>query len=425
MKSVLIVSYYWPPLAGSGVQRWLKFAKYLPQNNWKPIIYTPANPYIEIKDEKLLKDISEETEIWKTPIWEPYHIKDYLLGKSSNTQSSGVVSSKRSVKNGLLNWLRGNLFIPDPKLYWIRPSVEYLRNKIKENNIEHIITTGPPHSMHLIGLYLKEITPNLKWIADFRDPWSKLDLLEEFHLSYFAKRKHRKLEKKVLENANIVLTVSEKWAEEFKSLGAKRVKLITNGYDQKDFVFKQKKNDKFIIGHYGLLNHLRNPKNLWQALNILCDEYSDFNSKLEIHLAGNIDEEVIAEVESFSNLKGKLKQLGYLSHEQVLNHYNEASILLLLLFNSNSGVGNYPGKLFEYLAAKKPILAFGPQDSDVERLLLRLSAGTYLSYEVKDIKDKILRLFTNPNIDYKDSDIENYSRENLTRELAVLLNQLN
>ena len=145
MKKVLIISYYWPPAGGSGVQRWLKFVKYLPNNNWKPIIYTPENPYIEIKDEKLLSNIPEEAEIWKTPIWEPYTLKDQLLGKENKTQSSGVVSNKKSLKNILLNWVRGNAFIPDPKVYWVKPSVKYLLNKIKQHKIEHIIKIGRAH----------------------------------------------------------------------------------------------------------------------------------------------------------------------------------------------------------------------------------------------------------------------------------------
>ena len=167
MKKVLIISYYWPPAGGSGVQRWLKFTKYLPKNNWRPIIYTPENPYFEIKDEKLLGNVPAEAKIWKTAIWEPYALKDRLFGKGSQSQSAGVISKKKSLKNKALNWGRGNIFIPDPKVYWVKPSIKYLLKKIMEEGIEHIITTGPPHSMHLIGLGLKRALPQLKWVADF------------------------------------------------------------------------------------------------------------------------------------------------------------------------------------------------------------------------------------------------------------------
>ena len=423
MKKVLIITYYWPPAGGSGVQRWLKFTKYLPKYDWKPIVYTPGNPYFEVKDEALCKDIPIEAEIWKTPVWEPYALKDKLFGKEGKSQSAGVISNNKSLKNRLLNWVRGNFFIPDPKLYWVKPSIKVLLKKIREEGIEHIITTGPPHSMHLIGLGLKKLLPNLKWIADFRDPWSKLDLLDEFHLSNSSRKKHQDLEKQVLQNADVTLTVSETWVKDLKRLGANRVELITNGYDTVDFNSKLKKNDKFIIGHYGLLNHLRNAKNLWKALNSLCEENTELHDKLEIHLSGNIDAEVILEIESHPFLTTKVKQLGYLSHVEVLSEYNEASVLLLLLFNSKSGIGNYPGKIFEYFAAKRPILAFGPEDSDVKKLIEKTKAGMYFSYDETKLKDDILDFFKNKN-QFNFENRESFSREKLTKNLSELLNNI-
>ena len=423
MKKVLIITYYWPPAGGSGVQRWLKFTKYLPKYNWQPIIYTPENPYFEVKDQALLSDIPAEAKIWKTPIWEPYALKDKLFGKGSKSQSAGVITNKKSLKNKVLNWVRGNVFIPDPKVFWVKPSVQVLLKKIKEEGIEHIVTTGPPHSMHLIGLGLKKAMPNLKWIADFRDPWSELDLLNEFQLNNSSMKKHKNLEKKVLQTADVTLTVSETWVKDFKRLGGNRVELITNGYDADDFELKPKTNDKFIIGHYGLLNHLRNPKNLWKSLNSLCEENTEFNARLEIHLSGNIDGEVITEIESYSCLKGKVKLLGYLSHAQVLEQYNQVDVLLLLLFNSKSGIGNYPGKIFEYFAAKKTILAFGPISSDAERLIKNTNRGKYFSYDDANVKTDILDLFNNPNNFYFEN-MESFSREKLTYDLSNLLNTL-
>ena len=423
MKKVLIITYYWPPSGGSGVQRWLKFTKYLPKYNWKPIVYTPENPYFEVKDEALLNDIPAEAEIWKTPIWEPYALKDKLFGKVSESQSAGVISNKKSLKNKILNWVRGNVFIPDPKVYWVTPSIKILLKKIKTEGIDHIITTGPPHSMHLIGLGLKKAMPNLKWIADFRDPWSELDLLDEFNLSSSSAKKHKDLEKEVLQTADVSLTVSETWVEDLKRLGEGRVELITNGYDAADFELKPKMNDKFIIGHYGLLNHLRNPKNLWKALADLCDENSKFNDKLKINLSGNIDGEVLAEIEAYPQLKEKIMQLGYISHAQVLNQYNEAGLLLLLLFNSKSGVGNYPGKVFEYFAAQKPILAFGPEGSDTQRLINETKSGLFFNYDSENLKNEILNIFNGKN-EFKTEGLEKFSREKLVKDLSIILSNL-
>ena len=420
MKKVLIISYYWPPAGGSGVQRWLKFVKYLPKYNWNPIVYTPKNPYFEIKDNTLLKDIPLDVAVWKTPIWEPYKLKDKIFGKEENNQSAGVISNKKSLKNRFLNWMRGNFFIPDPKVYWVKPSVKFLKNKIKEQGIEHLITSGPPHSMHLIGLALKKKMPQLKWIADFRDPWSELDLLNEFHLSKGSIRKNQSLEKQVLQNVDIALAVSPSWALDLKRLGAKCVEVITNGYDPDDFELMQKKNDKFVIGHYGLLNHLRNPINLWKALDVLCEENIDFSSRLEIHLSGNIDREIISEIESFSNLSTKIKELGYLSHSDLLKRYYQTDVLLLLLFNSKSGIGNYPGKIFEYFAVKRTILAFGPDNSDAQDLIKETNSGLYFSYKEEDIKEDILGLYKERGC-ARTNNIDNFSRDKLASRLSDLL----
>ena len=422
-NKVLIITYYWPPAGGSGVQRWLKFSKYLPENGWKPYVFTPDSPSFEIKDEDLLSDIHPETEVWKTPIWEPYKIKDKLLGKSESS-NTGIIQDKTSTKNKMLNWIRGNVFVPDPKVFWVKPSIKLLTKKIKKEGITHIISTGPPHSMHLIALGLKKKNVDLKWVADFRDPWSELDLLEEFHLTKKSKQKYRKLEKEVLKNADVTLTVSESWVESFKSLGSSNVKLITNGFDEDDFNVKKIENDKFIIGHFGLLNHLRNPINLWKTLNDLCDENPDFNEKLEIRLSGNIDTEVLQNMTQYFHLKNKVKVLGYLSHKDVLKQYNSSSVLLLLLFNSESGKGNYPGKIFEYFAAKRSILAFGPEDSDTEKLIQKTKTGVFFTYEDTELKKEVLNLFYNDSKTILSTDFKGFSRKNLTKDLSKLLNNI-
>ena len=423
MKKVLIISYYWPPNTGSGVQRWLKFSKYLKKNNWDPIIVTPENPYSELSDEKLIEEI-KDIKVLKFPIWEPYSLKDKIFGKSKKSQNSGLVSKDKSLKYFCLNWIRGNFFIPDPKKYWIKPTTKSLIKYIEENKINYIISTGPPHSMHLIGLGIKKKLKHIKWITDFRDPWSKLDLLDDFHLSKGSRSKHIQLEKQVLDNSDLVLTVSEKWAADFKNLGSSNVKIITNGYDKEDFIdFKISKSEKFVIGHYGILNHLRNPIELWKSLNELCKSNPQFNNRLEIHLSGNIDPKVIDSINSYEYLGDKLHLLGFLNHKDVIKAYSKTSLLLLLLFNSESGKGNYPGKLFEYLATKLPILAFGPENSDVKNFL-KNSYGSYFNYDDKEnIKDQILAIFNNKS-KYKHIEDDRFTREKLTLDLVDILDKL-
>ena len=426
MKKVLIISYYWPPSGGSGVQRWLKFAKYLPKFNWKPIIYTPENPYFDLMDNSLIAEIPNEVEVIKTKIWEPYYLKDKIFGKSKNSQTSGLINNTFTFKNYFFNWIRGNFFVPDPKIFWVKKSIKFLLKYINKNNIEYIVSTGPPHSMHLIALGLKKKNKNLKWIADFRDPWSKLDLLDNFHLSYFAKNKNKLLEKNVLSKANLILTVSEKWKDDFKKLGANNVKVITNGYDDSDFTNYTSKipKEKFVIGHYGLINHLRNPKNFWKALDEICLENKDFSKKLEIHLSGNIDKNIINEISNYSAINSKVKILGYLSHKEVIDAYTNTSLLLVLLFNSKSGLGNHPAKLFECIACKKQFFVFGPENSDTQKLLNKTKIGEYLLYSdnIENLKEKIIKAYNNQSVNYKFSN--DFSREKLTLNLADTLNKI-
>ena len=426
MKKVLIISYYWPPSGGSGVQRWLKFAKYLPKFNWKPIIYTPENPYFDLMDNSLIAEIPNEVEVVKTKIWEPYYLKDKIFGKSKNSQTSGLINNTFSLKNYFFNWIRGNFFVPDPKIFWVKKSIKFLLKYINQNNIKYIVSTGPPHSMHLIALGLKKKNKNLKWIADFRDPWSKLDLLDNFYLSYFAKNKNKLLEKKTLNKANLILTVSEMWKDDFKKLGAKNVKVITNGYDDSDFnnYTSKTSKEKFVIGHYGLINHLRNPKIFWKALDEICLENKDFSKKLEIHLSGNIDKNIIKEISNYSAINSKIKILGYLSHKEVIDAYSNTSLLLVLLFNSKSGLGNHPAKLFECIACKKQFFVFGPENSDTKKLLNKIKIGQYLLYSdnIENIKDKIIKAYNNQSVNYKFSN--DFSREKLTLNLADTLNKI-
>jgi glycosyltransferase involved in cell wall biosynthesis len=433
LKRVLIITYYWPPSGGSGVQRWLKFAKYLPDFDWQPVIYTPENPAFDATDQSLIKDVSPQAEVIKTPIWEPYAIYNSLTGgKKKGSQNFGIKQDGKGgsgVLGSLAQWVRGNLLIPDPRKFWIKPSVKYLSKYLSEHPVDVMVTTGPPHSMHLIGRELSKKT-GISWVADFRDPWSELDLLEDYKLSPAVQKKYRELEQSVLRQSDVCLTVSSHWGEMFRQLGADKVEVITNGYDQDDFKLKDHRSEKFVISHFGLLNHRRNPSALWKALDSICDEDEAFKSALEIRLGGVIDPEALSEIQSYENLQPRLKLYEYQSHEQVLQHYSESSLLLLLTFDSKSGIGNIPGKLFEYLASAKPVCAFGKVDSDVERILIETGAGRQFQYDQEgsdNLKEYIADLFekgtesTTGNISEK---IRKFERKQLTGDLVTLLNRL-
>src|SRR5688572_9799464 len=215
-KKVLIITYYWPRSGGSGVQRWLKFAKYLPQLGWEPYIFTPENPSVTIRDESLLKDVPAEAEVIRFPIWEPYEYF-FKISSAMSQQKSGsapdlVATKNKSLFQKISTFVRGNFFIPDPRVFWVTPSVKFLHDFLKEREIRTIITTGPPHSLHLIGLKLKKKDPSLQWLADFRDPWSEWGLLDSLNISPLARTLHRRLEKKVLKGADKIITITPFYA---------------------------------------------------------------------------------------------------------------------------------------------------------------------------------------------------------------------
>ena len=278
-KKILIITYYWPPAGGPGVQRWLKFVKYLPEFGWEPTVFIPENPSYPIVDDTLEKDVSINLEIIKTKIWEPYQIAEFF-GKDNKKFKAGQfdVGKNQSLKSRLSIWVRGNFFIPDARVFWVNPSVTYLKKYLKENHFDALVTTGPPHSVHLIGLNLKKEFPNLKWIADFRDPWTEISYYQHLKLTKFADQKHRNLEQKVFENADITLATSYADAENFKKKGANAV-CITNGFDvenQESRTENREPSTQFTLSYIGVLEQLRNPEVLWRVLNDLMKENEDF-----------------------------------------------------------------------------------------------------------------------------------------------------
>ena len=292
MKRVLIITYYWPPSGGAGVQRWLKFVKYLRNYGWEPVVYTARNPEAPALDHSLIKDVPEGLEVIRQPIWEPYTLYRNFVGLKKDVKiSSGFLSENK--KPGLAEkvaiWLRGNLFIPDARKFWIKPSIKFLTNYLQEYPVDAVVSTGPPHTTHLIALGIKKKL-GLPWLADFRDPWTKIDFYDKLMLTPIADRRHHLLEKTVLKAADKIVTVSWSWAVDFEGLGSPRTDVITNGFDPDDFLDTNRdKPETFLLTHIGSLNKDRNPEFLWRVLGKMAKPDASFRQLLKIRFIGKTD----------------------------------------------------------------------------------------------------------------------------------------
>jgi len=424
-KKVLIISYYWPPSGGGGVQRWLKFSKYLPEFGWQPTLYTPENPDFHQKDASLLQDVSPEVRVIKRKIWEPYR----WLGGSKRKQ--GVVGGKKKgLIESLMIWIRGNFFIPDPRVFWVKPSVSFLKKRIAEEGIEYIVTTGPPQSMHLIGLGLKKhFGARVKWLVDFRDVWSAWDILDTLKTSKWAKRKHQRLEKKVTDNADHLVYVNRQGADLVVNPSGTPLTVITNGFDPEDFHFTKNTRppaESFTLSHFGLLNDIRNPVALWEALNSLCAENEAFRKALKVRLGGMVSDNIIHGFDQYPYLKERIQLEGYLSHDEVIEAYQASDILLLLINQTALGQKFMTGKIFEYLPAGRWVLCVGGENSDAADVLSRTNLGTAFSHaDTNGIRKWLWQKYENRvTPTSSENEVVKYSRKDLTRQLTDVLDKM-
>lgn len=424
-NKVLIITYYWPPAGGPGVQRWLKFIKYLPDFNVEPIVYVPSNPNYPVTDESLVDEIPKGLTVIKQPIVEPYQLASKLSKGKSDTISKGIIpeQKKQGVMERLMLFVRGNFFIPDARKKWIKPSVNYLSTYIRDYSIDTIITTGPPHSLHLIGEQLKHKL-DILWVADFRDPWTTIGYHKKLRLLPRAKKKHKELESKVLNSADKIIVTSNNTKLNFATLTKQPIEVITNGYDYES-VASVELDEKFSISHIGSLLSERNPEVLWKVLEELIDINKVFASMLQLNFVGSVSEEVLRSLEEY-NLFQYVNLKGYVPHVEAIKYQRKSQVLLLIEIDSEDTKCIIPGKLFEYMVSKRPILSIGPKGSDVSEILRATNTGTYFLYsDYEAIKEAILDMFEAFRTgDLKSNAIglQKYSRKALTSKLAELIN---
>ena len=424
MKKVIIITYYWPPAGGPGVQRWLKFVKYLPDFGIEPIVYCPQNPSYPIMDSSMVSEVNPRLKVIQKPINEPYRLAKLISKSNTSNLSKGVISeqNKQTALEKILLFVRGNFFVPDARILWVKPSFSFLSDYIKIHKVDTIITTGPPHSLHLIGLKLKQ-SHSLKWITDFRDPWTHIGYHKKLKLTKFAKRKHDQLEASVLMNSDQIIVTSPQTKTILSKCTTSPISVITNGYDF-EISITSKLDSMFTLSHIGNLHDGRNPEFLWKTLHDLVQNSIDFSKYFRLNLIGFISETVLNSIRAFG-LEAYTNYIGYVSHSESLEYQSRTQLLLLIEEKSKESQYIIPGKLFEYIASKRPIIAIGPDESDIENIINQTDSGNYLRYnEDESLCAIILEHFKNfkkDDLNVNSKAFEKYSRKNLTFKLSKLI----
>lgn len=420
-------------------------SKYLPQYGWQPVIYTPSNPEAGMTDESLLKDICPEAEIIKRPIMEPYAIFNALTGSRGAKKSGQKDGSGKQAGSGAVNpinavghksplmrlslWIRANVFVPDPRFLWVRPSVRFLKKYLREHPVDAIVSTGPPHSMHLIARNLHRST-GIPWTADFRDPWTRIFYFKHLPLTRRSRKKYAAMELSVLHEADRVVAVTDNMVRDFlEELGAHenscgKFHVIENGYDEEDFtgITAARLPEGFNLVHTGLFSAEGNPRKLWKVLAELCRENPDFDRNLHLTFAGKTDPEILAAIKE-AGLETHLTDLGYVPHHEANSLQKAADLLLLPLRDEPEAAGILTGKYFEYLAAGRPIAAFGPHGSVLEYSLATTCTGEIFDWnEEGSLKSYITAIYIGTRTFAPDRQaIAAYTRRSLAGRYAEIL----
>lgn len=419
---LLIITYYWPPRGGVAVHRWLKFVKYLDKALFDITIYTAKVDDFSVQDKELEKDVPDHIKVIRTKAPEPYSLLEkFQFWKKKNGQVKEDVQklnilSDSSLKGRLINWIRSNLFIPDARMLWIKPSIRYLTTFLKDKPQDIIISNGTPHSVHMIAKKLKEKF-HQPWLADFRDPWTDVDYFKELNLTRWARKKHHKYESSVLKAADVIMTVSPSWGKLFESKTSTKVEVITNGYDEDDF--KDKSNFSFtdhqiVLRHIGSFNSYRNKPFFWEGIKEL--NLSEYTVRIE--LIGQVDATVRESIE-VNQLQEYVLIRPEVSHNEAIELMQTADGLLLFHGLEGKIKGRIPAKIFEYIAAQRPIIAITQTGTDIANIIEETKSGIVVPFGDKQaLRDSIKKLngFT-----FENSMRVQYSRQQLTKRLEKIL----
>lgn len=389
-------------------------------------MYVPENADYPVTDPTLAAEIPEGLKIYRGKIIEPNRILSRLGAKKAKNASAGFIDSSSAGKSFLgksLTWIRANFFIPDARMLWIRPSVRRCARILREEGIDTVISTGPPHSAHMIALALKEKGLCRRWIADFRDPWTKIDYFHHLPITSLAKKIHTGMENRVLAAADDVIMVTQSMARDCQDRVKGFLHVITNGFDTDDAPAGETVPDKeFTISHIGSMNADRNPEELWETLSAMCGENPSFSSDLRIHLTGNVSQEVFLSLEKYG-LTARTAHIPYAPHAEVVRMQYRSRVLLMMMNRTPDGAMYIAGKLFEYLASRRPVLLVGFADSDAADILRDAGAGYAVNFSDKKLlREAVETLYKaykdGSDIPVKKYELDRYSREALAARLA-------
>lgn len=415
-RKVLIITYYWPPSGGAGVQRWVKFAKYLPENGWKPVILTidPAYAAYPVTDNTLLSEVPESLPVYRTPARDYFSI--YKKDRSKIPSAGFAMNQDNSLKGKILRFVRGNFFIPDPRKGWNSHAFRKACELIATHDISHVITTSPPHSTQLIGLKLKKTFPSIKWIADLRDPWTDIYYYDQFYPTSIARRIDEVYEKRVLSNADYIVTVGPSLKKIFVSKVHKaesRITVITNGYDEEDFTGEVKEPVKFTITYAGTLSDIYPTGGFLDSLERL--KGKDFMLRFVGSVSARQKDLILSKVKP-----AQVQFLPYTDHRAAIRYMRESSLLLVIIPDHRSNKSILTGKLFEYIASNRPVMCIGPAEGDAAAILAESGHGKTFSYnDTEGIGEHLHSLFSSGTGTLKVPGL--YSRRELARRLTSVL----
>lgn len=431
-KRILVLTYYWPPSGGAGVQRWLKWVKYIRLAGWEPVVYTVDQGEWPTEDRSLLNDIPADLECIKHKITEPYAIYKWFTGRKPTDRINPAFfseQSKQTWRERLSIWIRANFFIPDARCWWINPSIRVLKKYLQTKPVAYVISSGPPHSMHRIGRGLKRFNSNLIWIADFRDPWTDIDYMHHMKVMFWAKALHRRMEREVLLEADGIICIGKGMSNRLQNKIAPayghKFKVIYNGYDADDSSKSTvlKPNNTLVLSHLGTLVKDRNPEVLWETIADLKRQDTQLSSKLKIQCIGKTDA-FIKERIRVHGIEDVVQFESYKPHNEILALQQQSDVLILIINNTPHAQDTITGKVFEYMHAQKPILCIGPLDGEAAALLTDTQTGITVGYSDHQQLKTVIQHWLKKRPATTHTDISRFSRKVQVDDLLAWLKQM-